>query len=68
MTYEDEKGRRYMVMPAVIKTEVVRYKAMFRQPGRFWLQGVPKMPWRDTVMKAQQDLDELAKRKGWVAV
>lgn len=68
MTYRDDKGREYKVMPAVLKNGEIRYITMFRQPSGMWLRLMPKMAWRDSAEKAQKDLDELAERKGWAVV
>lgn len=68
MIYKDEKGRTYRVMPSVIRGRDLRYVAMFRQPNGLWFMKMPVMPWRKDAAAAQIDLDDLAKRKGWVSV
>ena len=68
MTYKDDKGRMYKVMPSVVKDGTVKYITMFRQPAGMWMRLMPKMPWRQDAAAAQVDLDDLAKRKGWVSV
>lgn len=68
MTYTDEKGRIYKIMPSMIRDGKLRYVTMFRQPHGMWFIKMPVMPWRQDADTAQKDLDELAARKGWMTV
>lgn len=68
MTYTDEKGRIYKVMPSMIRGGGLRYAIMFRLPNGLWFMKMPLLPWRQDAAAAQTDLDNLAKRKGWAVV
>lgn len=63
--YEDERGWRYRVFPGIGRNT---YKARYLTPGMASWKCVARLPWRDSIEEAQEDLDQLAKKKGWRAV
>lgn len=67
MSYRDEKGRVYMVMPAM-RDGTEQFTTMCREPGHMWMTKSEETVWRRTYYAAQKDLDELAERKGWTAI
>ena len=60
--YEDERGWLFKVMPGL---GVDTYKARYKKPEASGWHCVARLPWRSTVIAAQEDLDEYARRKGW---
>ena len=44
------------------------YKGWYLQPGMLSWRHMPQLPWRNTMKKAQADLDDYAKEKGWEEV
>ena len=61
--YADQHGRMYKVMPNAGTGNL--YRARYCKPHTSGWYAVRTLPWRPTVMEAQRDLDELARRKGW---
>lgn len=60
--YEDKRGWQYLVFSGIGGNT---YKARYRQPGKTSWKCVARLPWRDTIAEAQEDLDRMAERKGW---
>lgn len=63
--YKDSRGWLYQVMPGL---EGCAYKGWYLQPGMLSWRHMPQLPWRNTMKKAQADLDAYAKEKGWEEV
>lgn len=66
--YMDERGWKYKVMSGIGNHS---YKARYQKPGisaphSGW-KGVRTLPWRGTFAEAQDDLDCMARERGWRA-
>lgn len=64
-TYEDARGRKYKVMPGIGAEE---FKGRWLKPEGSGWHCMAQLPWRKTMVEAQRDLDEYAKKKGWEAI
>lgn len=63
--YIDGRGWKYHVMPGISGSP---FKARFQKPDKNGQTGwkcVRTLPWRDVFTKAQEDLDQLARERGW---
>lgn len=63
-TYADARGWRYRVMPGLGGDT---FKARYHKPGAASWKCVAALPWRDTSDEAQEDLNKMARDKGWKA-
>lgn len=65
-TYIDSRGWSYKVMSGIGQG---CYKARYQKPDKHgkvsgW-KGFSRLPWRESFDKAQDDLNEYAKKKSW---
>lgn len=68
--YRDYRGWTYRVMSG-LDSNGPSWKGRYHKPGGNPQTGwkcMTQLPWRVTRSEAQEDLDELAKQKGWWAV
>ncbi len=63
--YQDSRGWIFKVMPGLGGSE---YKARYRKPGKTGWHCVAVLPWRLLMMRAEEDLEAYAKKKGMVEV
>ena len=65
-TYIDNRGWRYRVMPGLGSDE---FKARYQKPEHNGTDNgwkcVARLPWRNSAEEAQEDLDQLARKRGW---
>lgn len=59
--FKDERGWIYFARRGLGDT----YKTFFKKPGKAGAHGCRMTNWRDTFQEAQEDLNALAKSKGW---
>ena len=63
--YIDDRGWKYQVMSGLGESN---YKTRYQRPekcGDVGWKGLAAVPWRKTFDEAQEDLNRLAKEKGW---
>ena len=68
--YEEKTNRIMKVMPG-LGDDAWKGRKKFVDPGKPAWTGwkcMPNLPWRDTKEEAEQDLAELAEKKGWERV
>jgi hypothetical protein len=65
IAFQDERGWIYFVRSGL---GVSTFKAFFRKPGKSGSHGCRMTEWRGTFSAAQEDLNWLAKKKGWKEV
>ncbi len=60
LTYRDKRGWKYKVRPGLGGGP---FKGMYQKPGQRGWHSIRSLPWRDSPVQAQRDLDKYAKKK-----
>ena len=63
--YVDKRGWIYFVRSGIGRNN---FKTFYKKPDRMGEHGCSSVEWRNTEQQAQEDLDALAKKKGWKGV
>ena len=65
-SFTDDRGWIFFVRAGLGESN---YKAFYKKPGQNTMgHGYKSLPWKKTFQEAQQDLNELALKKGWKVV